>query len=213
MEGKAIRNWIIEHDDRWLFVVSYIGLSVVLSIWISLFWLVAVVGIHFCLEYYRQLQFFNDKISILAEVFWELKLDFALILFALALALYMDVILGVVGIGSAARLGLLSRMGARLGLRTGVRALPRFAGWQRALRGFLLSMDDVAQVLRAVGRRGRSARTAAVSTLDPGIGLEAMQLQSGLDQAGEVLIAAMKLIVIRAWEAGPVGGCAGIGWQ
>ena len=97
----------------------------------------------------------------------------------------------------------------RLGFGTGVRALPRFAGWQRALRASLLSMDDIAQVLRAVGGRGRSARTAAVSTLDPGIGLETTQPTSGLDPAGEVLMrqhAVDRNSRWGSWTSGWAGG-------
>jgi hypothetical protein len=36
--------WILQHDDRWSFIALYVSLAVVLSMWISLFWLVALVA-------------------------------------------------------------------------------------------------------------------------------------------------------------------------
>ncbi len=143
-EIGPIRRWILNHDDSRLFVVLYIGLSVLLSMVISLFWLVAIVGVHFVLEWIRQRALRRDGFwGVLSRVLWELKLDLALILFALMLALYMELTMGVVGLGAAARGGALTGS--------------RFLVIQRALRGILLSLDDLAQVLRAVMRRKRSA--------------------------------------------------------
>jgi hypothetical protein len=136
----ALRTWIINHDESWLFTISYVGLAVVLSIWISLFWLVAVVGAHVALEWVRQSHLASRPGSVPARVLWEVKLDLALVLFALALTAYLEVILGVAGLGGAARLGIQS--GARL------------AGWARVLRGVLLSLDDAAQVARVALARG-----------------------------------------------------------
>jgi hypothetical protein len=83
------------------------------------------------------------------ESLWELKLDVALVLFALALTLYMEMVLGVVGLQGAARLGGASR------------ATSRAAGWQRTIRGILLSLDDGAQVVRATVMRRRGGTAAA----------------------------------------------------
>lgn len=139
-----IRRWILNHDDSRLFIVLYIGLAVLLSIVISLFWLVAIVGVHFALEWIRQRALQPDGFwGVLSRVLWELKLDIALILFALMLALYMELTMGVVGIGAVARGGVLTGS--------------RFLVIQRVLRGILLSLDDLAQVLRVVMRRKRSA--------------------------------------------------------
>ncbi len=134
---------IVHHDDKWLFVILYVSLAVILSIWISLFWLVAVVAVHLGFELMRQSYLRSGFLSIMSEVLWELKLDIALVLFALVLALYMEIVLGVAGLGIA----------TRVGLQSGARA----AGWSRMLRGFLLSVDDLAQVTRAVSRRGLAA--------------------------------------------------------
>ncbi len=141
---EAVHEWIVNHDESWLFVVLYIGLAVVLSIWISLFWLVAVVLVHFIFELIRQRRLFASRRRIWGEALWELKLDIALVLFALVVSLYMDLALGVVGLQSAARAG----SAAQAGLRGGA----RFAAWQRLIRGVMLSVDDVAQVARVVAR-------------------------------------------------------------
>lgn len=135
---SPLRQWVLEHDDSWLFVGVYITLAVVLSIWISLFWLVAVVAGHFALEWIRHRHVDPWPPGVLVRSLWEIKLDIGLVLFALVIGIYMEFILGIAGLSSAARAGLQS--GAR------------FAGWQRAIRGVLLSIDDAAQLGRAVVR-------------------------------------------------------------
>lgn len=171
-----VRRWIVQHDDSWLFIVPYIGLAVVLSIAISLFWLVALVVAHFVLEWVRQIyeaQNAGDQPGfggLLLRVLWELKLDLALIVFALVLAVYMEMALGVVGLGAAGRSGAMAtaRAVGRSGAMTTARVGSRFAVLQRVLRGVLLSLDDAAQVARAIlQRRGASppdeAATASAS--------------------------------------------------
>lgn len=148
-----LRRWVIQHDDSWLFIVPYIGLAVVLSIVISLFWLVAVVAVHFGLEWLRQVYLArstNQNLSalqLLLRVLWELKLDVVLVLFALVLSLYMEFTMGVVGLGAAGRAGAM----------TATRVSARFAVIQRVLRGVLLSLDDLAQVIRVLARRKGNA--------------------------------------------------------
>lgn len=145
-----MREWIIEHDDSKLFLVLYIGLAVVLSIWVSLFWLVAVVAVHFAFEVIRHSQQLTRTRDVVLESLWELKLDIALVLFALVLTLYMTMVLGVVGLQGAARIGAASRVATK------------FAGWERTLRGLLLSIDDAAQVVRATTMRQRGAASVDV---------------------------------------------------
>jgi len=147
-----IHNWIVNHDDSWLFVVFYIGLAVLLSILISLFWLVAVVMVHFIFELIRQRKFYTARQRVLSEALWEIKLDIALVLFALVVSLYMEFALGVVGLQSAARAGAATQAGLRGA---------RFAAWQRAIRGILLSVDDVAQVARVVAKDKNDDEAAA----------------------------------------------------
>jgi hypothetical protein len=151
---RAVHTWIIQHDDKWLFVILYVGLAVVLSIWISLFWLVFVVGIHFAFEFIRQMHQQQKLARAITEMLWEVKLDLALVIFALALSLYMEMVIEVVSVGLAARLAALSRTSRVASLlQGGLRGGVRFAGWQQAFRGLLLSVDDLAQVARAFGRR------------------------------------------------------------
>jgi hypothetical protein len=57
----------------------------------------------------------------------------------------MDLVLAVVGLQSIARAG-----------AAGVRGGARFAVWQRLIRGFMLSVDDVAQVAR-VAAKGKNS--------------------------------------------------------
>jgi hypothetical protein len=135
---QALLDWIAEHDDRWLFTLLYVGLAVVLSIWISLFWLVAVVAAHGLLEAWA-LRRRGWQGPIAGKVLWHLKLDLTLILFALWLGLYLQTLFGLAGLGAMAR--------------TGAQAGARFVAWQRALRGTLLTLDDAAQVARAVAAR------------------------------------------------------------
>lgn len=164
LTSGPIRRWIIAHDDSWWFIIPYVGLAVVLSIVLSLFWLVAVVGAHFILEWLRQsytaqtLDLRRGPGDILLRVLWELKLDFGLVVFALALTLYMEMTLGVLGIGSAARATTMA----------GVRAGARFSVMQQVLRGVLLSLDDMAQIIRALlNRRNANSDADAKEVVAP----------------------------------------------
>jgi hypothetical protein len=136
---QRTHDWILTHDDSKLFMALYIGLAVVLSIAIGLFWLVVVVTVHFGFELIRQRNRHKNWLRVFAEAFWELKLDIALVLFAFVISLYMDIVLGAAGLGGAARLG-----------AAAARSGARFAAWQRIIRGVLLTVDDAAQVVRAV---------------------------------------------------------------
>jgi hypothetical protein len=147
---ERIRRFILEHDDRRLFTVLYIGLAVVLSIWISLFWLIAVVAVHFAFELFCHRHRGQSWSTCALGALWEIKLDVALVAFALVLGVYMDVMLGVVGLSGA------GRVAASAG-----RVAGRFAVWERVLRGFLLSVDDAAQVGRAIVKARKGRRLAS----------------------------------------------------
>lgn len=156
IQAGKLRQWILSHDDRWLFIVPYIALAVILSVVLSLFWLIVVVAVHFVLEILRQrflAELREEKVHFLTLALrsvWEIKLDIGLIIFALALALYMEIVLGVVGLGAAAR-------GTAM---AGTRVASRFGVIQQALRAFLLSVDDLAQVARVVVKRRKGETTA-----------------------------------------------------
>jgi len=141
---QAVHRYVIDHDNRWSFIVAYISLAVVLAIVLNLFWLSVVVAAHGVFEWVKHRQWVHDKVTLFAHVLWELKLDLGLILFGLAMEVYMEYVLGLAGLGAAAR------MGAQTG--------GRFVVLQNVLRGTLLSVDDAAQVARMVAaRRNRLA--------------------------------------------------------
>jgi len=144
--ATGLGRWVQNHDDSRLFAVLYIGLALVLSIVLGLFWLVAVVALHGLLEVLRQRSLHRWWPGVLSRVLWELKLDLGLILFAFVVTLYMEVVLGVAGLNAAVRAG--ARGGARL------------LAWQRGLRAAMLSVDDVAQVARIAAGRRRAAEQA-----------------------------------------------------
>jgi hypothetical protein len=141
---QALLQWVAEHDDRWLFTLLYVGLAVLLSIWISLFWLVVVVAAHGVLEWLA-MRLRGLPEPGLGEVLWHIKLDIVLILFALWLGLYLETLFGLAGLGALAR--------------TGAQAGARFVAWQRALRGALMTLDDAAQVARAVAARRNGGKS------------------------------------------------------
>ncbi len=137
-EPPSLRQWVRDHDESWIFVVVYLGLAVGLSVFVSLFWLVLVAGLHFVLELFRQRFYRAHRKSVVLHALWEVKLDIGLVLLALMLVLYIEVVLGILGIQSAARAAAVSRAGARVGTRA--------AAWERNLRTFLLTVDEMIRV-------------------------------------------------------------------
>lgn len=132
--NDRVRSWILKHDDCKIFIIVYIGMAVLLSLLISLFWLAFVVFIHFALELIRQYYLKKSGFKIFINALWETKLDIALVLFALFLDVYLDFIFGIAGIGAGARV--LTQTGSRIAI------------WQRIIRGVIITLDDAVQVLR-----------------------------------------------------------------
>ena len=117
-----IRRWIIDHDDSWVFLIGYVCLTIVLTIWVSLFWLVFMVGLHFVFEYVKkQYDGANGVARGLAWTVWDVKLDLLLVVIAFVLLVYTEVSFGVAGLASAGRAGVI---GARLGHLTRAARLP-----------------------------------------------------------------------------------------
>jgi|GEM_PF-1660443 len=157
----SLRDWVRDHDESWIFVVLYLGLAVGLSVFVSLFWLVVVAGLHFLLELIRQRHYREGPRSVVLHALWEVKLDVGLVLLALTLVLYIEVVLGILGIQSAARAAAVTRAGARVGTRA--------AAWERNLRTFLLTVDEMARVVHAgfmLRRKRKRAKAGA-----PGAGV------------------------------------------
>jgi hypothetical protein len=156
----GLRDWVREHDERWSFVVLYLGLAVGLSVFVSLFWLLVVGGLHFVLECGRQAHYRDGPLEVVGHALWEVKLDVGLVLLALTLVLYIDVVLGLLGIQSAARAAAVTRAGARIGSRA--------ASWERTLRTFLDEMARIAYAAVLMRKGAPVADADADSTSAPG---------------------------------------------
>ncbi len=135
----AFRNWLIEHDNKILFVVLYAGLSLVLTLCLGLFWLLIIVAFHFMIEIIRHSFYSSSVRSIVLDSIWETKTDFALVLLAVFIAVYLDEILGMAGLGAAARTG--TQCASR-----GV----RFLSYQRTIRAIILTLDEMAIAIKAI---------------------------------------------------------------
>jgi hypothetical protein len=195
----GLRDWVREHDERWSFVVLYLGLAVGLSVFVSLFWLLVVGGLHFVLECGRQAHYRDGPLEVVGHALWEVKLDVGLILLALTLVLYIDVVLGLLGIQSAARAAAVTRAGARIGSRA--------ASWERILRTFLVTVDEMARIAYAavLMRKGAPvAASAADSTADSTNGPEA---------AASVVVSAEEEAASSAESAPAVARTPGLGWR
>jgi len=171
-----VTEWIQRHDESWLFVAMYIGFAVVLSVWLSLFWLVLMVGIHFLFEIIRHSRTHDGWADRLSMASWEIRLDVALVLLAFAVALYMDAIMGLVGLQSAGRAAVATSTASRVGTRA--------VAWQRMVRAVVLGFDDVANAIRAIFMR-KSQKGAEV--LPAAVGLAATSaVAEGVPVAGGV---------------------------
>jgi hypothetical protein len=180
----CIHAWVLAHDDSRIFVAAYLGLAVVLSVAISLFWLVAVVVLHFALEVIRQHHAYRGASRAITEAAWEIRLDVALVLFAFALTLYMDVLLGFVGLQAGARTLAVTRAGARV------------VAWQRVLRGVILSLDDVAQMARAAISRRSGRRTPPSSSFMADQPLQKVRGRWSVGTALTVALGVMSLALV-----------------
>lgn len=130
-------GWVVEHDERRSFLLPYLLLSVGFSLFVSLFWLVVLVGIHLGLELARARRLGLEP--PLPRALWEVKLDIGLLLLALSMAIYMDLAFGILGLGASSRAGGAAlRLGARSHLL------------RRVVRAFFLVLDDIVRVLGVV---------------------------------------------------------------
>jgi hypothetical protein len=189
---SGLRDWVRDHDERWSFVVLYLGLAVGLSVFVSLFWLLVVGALHFALECGRQAHFREGRLEVVGHALWEVKLDIGLVLLALTLVLYIDVVLGLLGVQSVARAAAVTRAGARIGTRA--------AAWERNIRTFLLTVDEMARIAYAAvtvrkGGPGAARRAAAEA--------EAL-VASGVAEAREAA-------GVQATESAPPD--PGLGWR
>jgi hypothetical protein len=95
---------------------------------------------------------------VIAEALWEVKLDVGLVVFALALSVYLPYIFGVLGLSSAGR----AAAGAQAVSRTG----SRMGRLQKAVQMIAITLDDVLFLGRGfIG--GKSAKDTAEAIMDP----------------------------------------------
>lgn len=167
-------DWIREHDDRLSFVVLYIGGAIALSIWLNLFWVAMLMLAHFGLEVVRGRLLGAER--PLLHALWEVKLDIALVLFALVVALYSDYVLGLLGLGQAARAGQAVR---------GVQAAARFGVVERALRIVVLTSDDLLRLVQAVLKFRSKAASDASPVAEHAAAATAQAPEAGLS-AGDI---------------------------
>ncbi|NCC22962.1 MAG: hypothetical protein EOM26_10970 [Alphaproteobacteria bacterium] len=134
-----VKRWVKDHDERWSFILLYVGGAVVLSVYANLFWVVMLMLGHFGLEIWRHVIIRVE--NPLLQALWHVKLDIALLLFALVIALYAHLVMAALGLGQAARAGQAVR---------GAQMLTRFAIIERGLRIFFMTVDDMARIAHIV---------------------------------------------------------------
>lgn len=177
-------DWFVEHDDRRSFVWPYIGLSIALSIFVGLFWLGVLAGVHFAVEFIRHRRL-GARHPFLGSL-WETKLDLGLLLLSVAMAIYMDLAFGVLGLRAVARGGLL----------------------QRGARAFFLLLDDIVRVVGTyfVTRGiGKSRERAAKEATEPQVDIHAPWASPwGIEGWISVLLifASLLLLGIAPWLSG-----------
>jgi hypothetical protein len=142
------RRWIHEHDDRWSFILPYVMLSVALSVAISLFWLGMLILVHGALEWVRLRQEPSGRRLLLCLA--RTQLDWALLMAAICMEVYLETAAGLAGAGQFAR-----------GLG---RILARVPGWQYTLRAVMLSSDDALQLIRL--KKSTTGEDATVPRLE-----------------------------------------------
>jgi len=135
----ALKDWIKDHDDRWSFVLLYVGGAILLSVFLNLFWVVMLMAGNFCLKVYRN--FLVAKPQPFLTSLWQVKLDIGLIFFALAIGLYADHIFAALGLSQAARAGQAVR---------GLQMATRFGVIERGLKVFFMTIDDQARLVNAI---------------------------------------------------------------
>lgn len=152
---EKIHKWVDEHDDRWSFIIFYVGISVLLSVFMSLFWVALLMLAHLGLETVRHLMLGMDRPFLRA--LWRVKLDIGLVLLAVVIALYADTVMAALGLGYSARVAQATRSS---------QLVTRFAVVQRGLRVFMMTADDMTRLAHALwravtGKRGNIAEAVA----------------------------------------------------
>ncbi len=112
---KRWQVWILLHDHSVTFAIVYVGLTILLSVFISYFWLAALVALHIGLEYLKKSYLHYPEGGVrIAWTFWDVKYDLALLCLAMVLAGYTGITAGAAGAQSVARMNLLARTAKNL---------------------------------------------------------------------------------------------------
>lgn len=134
-----VHRWIVLHDRSVVFALLYVSLTIFLSVYVSYFWLVALVGLHLVLEWLKKGYLgYEGRWHRAAWTIWDTKFDIALVFLALTLLSYTGVGAGVAGAQSATRVGLLGG---------------RFSALSARLTPLLARFARAGVVLRAMGIR------------------------------------------------------------
>lgn len=171
-----IKTWIVNHDRSLIFALVYVVSTIVLSVFISYFWLLALVAVHIVIEWLSKS--YRGYRYRLAWTLWDVKFDLALVCLAFALLSYTGINAGVAGAQSVTRAGLLggrlSAIGSRIGFlavageylawigRYLSRLAPVFSRFGQLLTRFGIKVIDVFFSARvALFRKADMARAAA----------------------------------------------------
>lgn len=152
INAEKIVEWVVDHDDRMSFTILYVGLAVCLSIFMSLFWVASLMLCHLGLEVFRHRVLGHDY--PLLQALWDVKLDISLVLFALVIALYSDMIFGFLGLAQATR------------AVAGVKLLTRVTILERAIKVFFLTVDDLSRITHVVIKSIRNRKAVQVNLDD-----------------------------------------------
>lgn len=171
-----IKTWIVNHDRSLVFALVYVISTIVLSVFISYFWLLALVAVHIMIEWLSKS--YRGYRYRLAWTLWDVKFDLALVCLAFALLSYTGINAGVAGAQSVTRAGLLggrlSAIGSRIGFLVVVgeyfawigryfsRLLPFFSRFGQIFTRFGIKIIDLFFSARvALFRKADMARAAA----------------------------------------------------
>lgn len=158
-----IVTWVRDHDERWSFIAVYILGAIALSVFMNLFWVMMLAACHALLKTTRNV--IVGQPSPLLSALWQIKLDIALLLFAIVIAVYSQHLFAALGLGQAAR-------GAAIATRFGI--------IERGLKVFLMTIDDQA---RLVGAAIRLARRRTNKEKEDGVipDMAVVVAESGID--------------------------------
>lgn len=156
-----------------------------LSLAAGLFWLVVLVTLHLALEFYRHR---GDALSLVAaNAFWSIRLDLVLLLIALTVSLYLDAVIGILGLRAFPQVGT---------------AASRLPSLQRLVRSGVLLADEAARVgTYFIALRGISTETQVSSEGTPQPPWAQPWTLGTRIQFG-VVVLALLLILLAPWATG-----------